>query len=71
MKTMKSNAREIESFRRRFVREGHLQAKCSHPNIVQIYICDLESVEPWFVMELGEIDVEKLIINGKFPKKKD
>lgn len=69
MKTMKSDARELENFRKRFMREGHLQAKCSHPNIVQIFICDLKSVEPWFVMELGETDVEKLLVNGNFPKK--
>ncbi|EKU50891.1 kinase domain protein [Acinetobacter sp. WC-323] len=67
MKTMKSDAREIENFRNRFKREGHLQARCCHPNIVSIYICDLESPEPWFVMELGETDVEKLILGGNFP----
>ncbi|MFW1853461.1 serine/threonine protein kinase [Acinetobacter guillouiae] len=67
MKTMKSSAREAEEFRQRFTREGHLQSGCVHHNIVPIYICNLSSSEPWFVMELGETDVEKLIINGNFP----
>lgn len=69
MKTMTSDFREIENFRRRFMREGHLQAKCSHPNIVQIFICNLEADQPWFVMELGEIDVEKIIISEDFPRR--
>ncbi|ENX13298.1 hypothetical protein F895_02602 [Acinetobacter sp. CIP 64.2] len=68
MKTMKSDAREIDSFRKRFKREGYLQAKCSHQNIVSIYICDLDNVEPWFVMELGDKDVQKLIVEGPFPR---
>lgn len=67
MKTMKSTAREVEDFRIRFKREGHLQAKCCHQNIVSICICDLENDEPWFVMELGETDVETLIVEGPFP----
>lgn len=68
MKTMKSDAREAEDFRKRFMREGHLQSKCIHSNIVPIYICNLSSAEPWFVMELGETDVEKLILEGNFPR---
>ena len=69
MKTMKYDARETDEFRQRFIREGHLQSKCAHKNIVPIYICKLEGIEPWFVMELGEIDVEKLIISDEFPRK--
>lgn len=68
MKTMRSDARELDDFRKRFKREGHLQAKCCHQNIVSICICDLESDEPWFVMELGDKDVEKLILDGPFPQ---
>lgn len=68
MKTMKSSALEAEEFRKRFMREGHLQSGCIHHNIVPIYICNLSSNEPWFVMELGEIDVEKLILSGDFTR---
>lgn len=68
MKTMKSSALEAADFRKRFMREGHLQSTCIHPNIVPIYICDLSSIEPWFVMELGETDVEKLILSGSFSR---
>ncbi|HEM7759313.1 serine/threonine protein kinase [Acinetobacter baumannii] len=68
LKTMQSTAREIDDFRKRFKREGYLQSKCCHPNIVSLYICDLDNDEPWFVMELGDKDVGKLILEGLFPK---
>lgn len=68
MKTLNANAKEVENFRKRFIREGHLQASCNHHNIVPIYLYDLNAAHPWFVMELGETDIQTLLVENNFPR---
>ncbi|MCO8056266.1 serine/threonine-protein kinase [Acinetobacter towneri] len=68
MKTLKATAAEVENFRRRFIREGYLQASCIHTNIVPIYLYNLHAANPWFVMELGENDVQTLLLSGTFTR---
>ncbi|EJM9694869.1 TPA: protein kinase [Escherichia coli] len=48
----------------RFKREVHCQTKCIHNNIIQIYMCDLDSSVPWFLMELAECSLEDEIAAG-------
>jgi serine/threonine-protein kinase len=42
----------------RFKREVGCQTKCIHKNIIQIFMCDLDSSTPWFLMELAECSLD-------------
>lgn len=45
----------------RFKREVFCQTKCIHKNIIQIFMFDLKSANPWFVMELAECSLDSEI----------
>ncbi|TBL67827.1 protein kinase domain-containing protein [Hafnia alvei] len=47
----------LEQFRRRFRREVVSQSQCLHENIVPIYLCNLKTEKPWFIMEVAEGDL--------------
>lgn len=38
----------------RFIREVRYQDQCLHKNVVQIFICSMQTTPAWFVMELAE-----------------
>lgn len=50
---------------KRFIREVNAQDECLHKYVVQIFICDLKSNPPWFIMELAESSLEKEISKGE------
>ena len=47
----------------RFEREVRYQADCTHQNVVQIFICNMQAPIPWFVMELGICSLDDEIKN--------
>lgn len=47
----------LDDWKQRFEREVKYQAKCSHHNVVPIYIHQLTSGSPWFVMDLARTDL--------------
>lgn len=53
-----------EDWKRRFQREVRYQTNCKHKNIVQIFIHNLESDRPWFIMELAEDNLRKELKDG-------
>lgn len=53
-----------DEFRRRFAREVSYQASCVHTNVAHIYLCDLKSDQPWFIMDLATGDLQKDIDKG-------
>lgn len=53
-----------DEFRRRFAREVSYQASCVHPHVASIYLCDLKSDQPWFIMDLAAGDLQKDIDKG-------
>jgi eukaryotic-like serine/threonine-protein kinase len=53
-----------DEFRRRFAREVSYQASCVHTNVAHIYLCDLKSDQPWFIMDLADGDLQKDIDKG-------
>ncbi|MBV4532720.1 protein kinase [Pseudomonas sp. SWRI107] len=53
-----------EEFRRRFAREVSYQASCVHTNVANIYLCDLKSEQPWFIMDLADGDLQDDIDSG-------
>lgn len=56
---------EQEEFKRRFAREVTYQASCVHTNVANIYLCDLKSPNPWFVMDLADGDLHKDLMSGR------
>ena len=48
-----------DEFRRRFAREVSYQASCVHNNVANIYLCDLKSDQPWFIMDIAAGDLQK------------
>ncbi|EOG7698119.1 serine/threonine-protein kinase [Vibrio parahaemolyticus] len=52
---------DLKAYKERFNREILAQCDCHHKHVVPIYTFDLSTDKPYFVMELGEIDVLKLI----------
>jgi len=54
----------LEDWKERFEREVRYQARCTHSNIVPIYIHHLKTENPWFVMDLAETDLRKEIWSG-------
>lgn len=62
-KVLRPDASDPDLFTR-FEREVRYQADCLHPNIVQIFICNLQAVQPWFVMELAESNLHDEIQKG-------
>jgi|GEM_PF-613288 len=55
----------IEEIKRRFIREVTYQSYCSHANIIYIYLFNRYAENPYFVMELGECDLEEEINAGQ------
>lgn len=53
-----------DEFRRRFAREVSYQASCVHTNVAHIYLCDLKSDQPWFIMDLAAGDLQKDLDKG-------
>lgn len=62
LKNLEENLRD--EFRRRFAREVSYQASCMHTNIANIYLCNLQSDQPWFIMDLADGDLQKDIEKG-------
>lgn len=56
---------EQEEFKRRFAREVTYQASCVHTNVANIYLCDLNSPSPWFIMDLADGDLHKDLMGGR------
>ncbi|WP_370420619.1 protein kinase [Pantoea vagans] len=48
----------------RFRREVKAQDDCLHKHVAQIFLCNLRSSPPWFVMELAECSLEEEISKG-------
>ncbi|MBN3113295.1 protein kinase family protein [Pectobacterium brasiliense] len=53
----------------RFIREVKLQDLCLHKNVAQIFICNLNTTPPWFIMELAESNLDNEIKSGKLSRK--
>lgn len=49
---------EQDEFRRRFAREVTYQANCVHTHVANIYLCNLKSPQPWFIMDLADGDLQ-------------
>lgn len=47
----------IEDIKKRFSREVIYQSKCSHQNIIQVFLFNKHVENPYFVMEIGESDL--------------
>ena len=60
----KPSASELNELQERFKREVTYQAKCFHNNIVPIYMCNLNSATPWFVMEIAESNLDEILYNN-------
>ncbi|HAS6432772.1 TPA: protein kinase [Vibrio parahaemolyticus] len=56
---------DLKLYKERFNREILAQCDCQHKHVVPIYTFDLAPDKPYFVMELGKIDVLKLIEKGQ------
>ncbi|MFA0547341.1 serine/threonine protein kinase [Vibrio splendidus] len=54
---------ELKLYHERFEKEVLCQSKCQHTHIVQIYIAVLYSDRPYFIMELGDVDLQTLLDN--------
>ncbi|KOQ98400.1 protein kinase [Haemophilus sp. C1] len=54
----------LNELQERFKREVTYQAKCFHNNIVPIYMCNLNSATPWFVMEIAESNLDEILYNN-------
>ncbi|ELP1875724.1 TPA: serine/threonine protein kinase [Vibrio parahaemolyticus] len=52
---------DLKLYNERFEKEVLCQCKCQHKNIVPIYIADLYSAKPFFIMELGTADLQDLL----------
>lgn len=52
---------DLKMYKERFKREVQSQCACQHKHVVNIYICDLSSDTPFFIMELAECDLQFLI----------
>ncbi len=50
---------DYDDWRRRFEREVKYQADCINVNVVQIYIHNLNTEHPWFVMDIAEKDLKR------------
>lgn len=57
----KPSESELNELQERFKREVAYQAKCLHNNIVPIYMCNLNSATPWFVMEIAESNLDEIL----------
>ena len=62
MKVLKNLDQEEDA--RRFRREVRLQAKLNHPNIVKIIGRKLRAERPWFVMELADHNLRRVLSEG-------
>lgn len=52
---------DLKLYKERFEREIIAQCACHHKYIVPIYTFDLAPEKPYFIMQLGQVDVLKLI----------
>ena len=48
----------LEEIKKRFIREVIYQSKCSHGNIIYIYLFNKYAENPYYIMELGESDLD-------------
>jgi eukaryotic-like serine/threonine-protein kinase len=69
LKLLAENLADDEAFRERFVREGRLAARLSHPNVVQVYDVGETDGRPYIVMEYvpGETLADVLSRRRKLP----
>ncbi|OLQ83787.1 hypothetical protein BIT28_20180 [Photobacterium proteolyticum] len=56
---------DLKLYKERFEREILAQCDCHNKHIVPIYTFDLAPDKPYFIMQLGEVDVLKLIEAGE------
>jgi eukaryotic-like serine/threonine-protein kinase len=54
----------MSEIKRRFIREVIYQSKCSHANIIQIFLFNQYVENPYFIMEIGESDLETELRQG-------
>lgn len=54
----------LDELKHRFKREIRSQMHCSHHCIVPIYLCDLNTDTPWFIMELATISLADELRQG-------
>lgn len=59
------NQDDIDNLRQRFIREIRIQANLYHNNIVPIYLYNMTASEPWFVMQLADDSLDKILKNKK------
>lgn len=52
---------DLKMYKERFKREVLSQSKCNNAHVVNIYICNLSSNTPFFIMELAECDLQSII----------
>jgi serine/threonine protein kinase len=69
LKLLAENLADDKAFRKRFVREGRLAARLSHPNVVQVYDVGESDGRPYIVMEYvpGETLASVLARRRKLP----
>lgn len=46
-----------DELKRRFIREALYQSRCVHENVIYVYLLNSAAKNPYFVMELGEVDL--------------
>ncbi len=51
----------LEEIKKRFIREVIYQSRCSHGNIIYIYLFNKYAENPYYIMELGESDLDSEI----------
>ncbi|EGT3589793.1 serine/threonine protein kinase [Proteus mirabilis] len=66
-KVLLPEACRYDEVKRRFIREVISQSKCTHKNVVPVYMCNLQIDTPWFIMDLAENDLFKDIKDGTLP----
>jgi serine/threonine-protein kinase len=69
IKLLADNLAGDPGFRLRFLREGQIAARLSHPNVVQVFDVGDEGGRPYIVMEYveGETLAERLVRLGRLP----
>jgi len=64
-KKIRQSMLNLAQIRERFNEEVRCQADCKSLNVVSIYMHNLNLENPWFIMELAESDLAKLINSKK------
>ncbi len=51
----------MDEIKKRFAREVFYQSNCRHQNIIQIFLFNKDISNPYFIMEIGDYDLQTLI----------